>query len=476
MGHVLKIKDSSGNWVGIPTISGESSYDIAVRHGFEGTEEEWVGDEYLRHRMDEVLSYAEEILPNIAGGIAILKNSEIDSIEKLNALLASGGRTFFYSKHSDWGDPPPYKHCPFEYGIVFSHWYDGYGYFDSPSYKQLAISLDDETCGQMFERYIVDNTDNVEGDNSYDLTQINWTPAGAYSREEIDNMIANHVNNMENPHGVTAGQIGTYTKDETLEQINSIANSAMGAVSQSLAWHESRADNPHKVTAQQVGAYSASEMDIALGMKANDYDLYTHKSNRSNPHAVTAEQVGAFTKDETNGVVNSAFINLERSTDEKLSKKADVEHTHREALAELKNIPLTKLFEDGVLTYVENASMPGETKITDNKISAYGAVITINYSGYVEFDISRTVTDLKIDGVAANTHSFKGYLEEGISFSVSLGDVTLNWYQRTFSGGFMSGEDKEKLDTLSESVGNIDTALDELHAYAQALISGGASE
>lgn len=152
------------------------------------------------------------------------------------------------------------------------------------------------------------------------------------------------------------------------------------------------------------------------------------------------------------------------------------EHTHREAVAELKNIPLTKLFEDGVLTYVENASMPGETKITDNKISAYGADITINYSGYAEFDISSTVSDLKIDGIATNTYSFKGYLEEGISFGVTLGEATLNWYQRTFSSGFMSGEDKEKLDTLSESVGNIDTALDELHAYAQGLISGGASE
>lgn len=240
--------------------------------------------------------------------------------------------------------------------------------------------------------------------------------------------------------------------------------------------HKNDEDNPHKVTAQQVGAYSTSEIDVALGTKANDYDLYTHKVDRSNPHGVTAGQVGAYTKEETNGIVNLAVSNSERSINEKLSKKADIEHTHREALAELKNIPLTKLFEDGVLTYVENASMPGETKITDNKISAYGADITINYSGYAEFDISSTVSDLKIDGIATNTYSFKGYLEEGISFSVTLGDATLNWYQRTFSGGFMSGEDKEKLDTLSESVGNIDTALDELHAYAQGLISGGASE
>jgi hypothetical protein len=44
------------------------------------------------------------------------------------------------------------------------------------------------------------------------------------------------------------------------------------------------------------------------------------------------------------------------------------------------------------------------------------------------------------------------------------------------NNGFMTFEDKAKLDLLSESVGNIDTALDELHAYAQGLISGGASE
>ena len=38
--------------------------------------------------------------------------------------------------------------------------------------------------------------------------------------------------------------------------------------------------------------------------------------------------------------------------------------------------------------------------------------------------------------------------------------------------GFMSANDKKKLDNLETQVGSIDTALDELHAYATSLIGG----
>lgn len=75
----------------------------------------------------------------------------------------------------------------------------------------------------------------------------------------------NYHEGASNPHGVTAEQVGAFTKDETLEQINSIANSAMGAVSGSLAWHESQENNPHKVTASQVGAYTTAEVDAMIG-------------------------------------------------------------------------------------------------------------------------------------------------------------------------------------------------------------------
>ena len=39
---VVKVKNASGEWEGIPAIKGESVYDIAVRYGYVGTESEWI--------------------------------------------------------------------------------------------------------------------------------------------------------------------------------------------------------------------------------------------------------------------------------------------------------------------------------------------------------------------------------------------------------------------------------------------------
>lgn len=42
MGHILKIKTKQGSWINVPAIMGDSAYKIAVKKGFEGTEEEWL--------------------------------------------------------------------------------------------------------------------------------------------------------------------------------------------------------------------------------------------------------------------------------------------------------------------------------------------------------------------------------------------------------------------------------------------------
>ena len=39
---ILRVKDDAGNVFDIPAIRGLSSYEIAVKHGFEGTEKEWL--------------------------------------------------------------------------------------------------------------------------------------------------------------------------------------------------------------------------------------------------------------------------------------------------------------------------------------------------------------------------------------------------------------------------------------------------
>lgn len=39
---ILKVKDSLGNWTEIPALQGESAYQLALKQGFKGTQEEWI--------------------------------------------------------------------------------------------------------------------------------------------------------------------------------------------------------------------------------------------------------------------------------------------------------------------------------------------------------------------------------------------------------------------------------------------------
>lgn len=42
MANILNIKNEQGEWISVPAITGESAYDVAVRNGFQGTEQEWL--------------------------------------------------------------------------------------------------------------------------------------------------------------------------------------------------------------------------------------------------------------------------------------------------------------------------------------------------------------------------------------------------------------------------------------------------
>ncbi|WP_367293830.1 pyocin knob domain-containing protein [Lactococcus lactis] len=95
-----------------------------------------------------------------------------------------------------------------------------------------------------------------------------------------------HVNNKNNPHTVTAVQIG-------LDKVINVKQASKVEFDS----HRSDISNPHKVTATQVGAYSKDESDQKLATQKQAID--SHVNNKSNPHAVTASQVGAYTKAES---------------------------------------------------------------------------------------------------------------------------------------------------------------------------------
>lgn len=98
--------------------------------------------------------------------------------------------------------------------------------------------------------------------------------------------LSSHTGNTNNPHSVTAAQIGAATSSD-------------------LSSHVGNTSNPHSVTAAQVGAVPTSRTindkaltsDISLTAAdigaASSSDLTSHTGNTNNPHSVTAAQVGA---------------------------------------------------------------------------------------------------------------------------------------------------------------------------------------
>lgn len=138
--------------------------------------------------------------------------------------------------------------------------------------------------------------------------------------------------------------------------------------------------------------------------------------------------------------------------------------------------------------------------IEETYIEANGVVRStffVNVNGNVTIEIDATATmpggvpelqgGVFVDGIRlvaemdmSNSTECKYYYTGEITSGITLEAQYVKWDFTTFvknisvySDGFMSGEQAEKLDTLESQIGDIDSALDELHSYAQALISGG---
>ena len=129
--------------------------------------------------------------------------------------------------------------------------------------------------------------------------------------------------------------------------------------------------------------------------------------------------------------------------------------------------------------------------IDGNVVTVPTGYVDIEYSGYADivftikdgdagFNVNIQVDDTDIcneTSVTGKTYSYKGDISRGIKI---VGDLVMVEFTRftelITTDGLMKGADKLKLDELSETVGDFDKALDELHAYAQSVISGGETE
>lgn len=107
--------------------------------------------------------------------------------------------------------------------------------------------------------------------------------------------LALHLADKNNPHKVTAAQVG-------LDKVDNVKQASKAEFDS----HTSDASNPHKVTASQVGSYSKSESDDKLATQKKAMD--SHVNNKANPHAVTASQVGAYSKQEIDTKLSKAVM------------------------------------------------------------------------------------------------------------------------------------------------------------------------
>lgn len=148
------------------------------------------------------------------------------------------------------------------------------------------------------------------------------------------NQVSDHTSNKSNPHGVTKSQVGLGNVDNTSDANKPVSTAQATAIADAkkagtdaqsnIDTHTGNKNNPHGVTAEQLGlgnvqnvstndqtpTYTAAtslsaltsgeKMSVAFGKIAKAISsLISHLANTSNPHSVTKEQVGLGNVDNT---------------------------------------------------------------------------------------------------------------------------------------------------------------------------------
>ena len=181
------------------------------------------------------------------------------------------------------------------------------------------------------------------------------TRAKAAEKANAD-AIAAHKSDKKNPHGVTASQVGAYTKGEvdakgyvtktvtnglataaaltaevTRAKKAEAANATAAANAKKAATdHAARTDNPHKVTASQVGAYTKGEVD------AKGYVTKTVTNGLATAAALTAEVTRAKKAEAANA---TAAANAKKAATDHAAR---TDNPHKVTAAQTGAVPTTR--------------------------------------------------------------------------------------------------------------------------------------
>ncbi|PME16801.1 hypothetical protein BCV44_13440 [Vibrio cyclitrophicus] len=161
----------------------------------------------------------------------------------------------------------------------------------------LRVAQNESSIEALFEDFSA-HIDDTENPHQVTAAQVGAATTGA---------LAAHTGDTDNPHEVTAAQVGAATTGELNAHISDEANPhavTAAQVGAAPASHVTDETNPHNVTAEQVGAVSEEELELHVGDTDNPHAVTAaqvgaapagHVTDTANPHAVTAAQVGAAT-------------------------------------------------------------------------------------------------------------------------------------------------------------------------------------
>ena len=199
---------------------------------------------------------------------------------------------------------------------------------------QIATKADSSTLTSEIERIegVIENLDCLptQADNAGKFLTTDGTSASWGALPEATAALKGIVK-IASADEITAGT--STTSVVTVAQLNAVSGGASGAISgveQKITDHIADLENPHQVTAEQVGlgnVDNTSDADkpvstaqqAALDLKADKSALEAHTTNVENPHQVTKAQVGLGNVDNT----SDADKPVSTATQAALDLKAD---------------------------------------------------------------------------------------------------------------------------------------------------------
>jgi hypothetical protein len=163
--------------------------------------------------------------------------------------------------------------------------------------------------------YRWDGAELVEIGNPIHLGEVAGTAYPGDKGKATTDKVNAHVSNFENPHKVTAEQVGLGNVDNTSDAdkpISTATQEALDNLGKEISDHKADKNNPHEVTKEQIGlgnventadidkpVSTATQKLVDDTKKELDTKIDNHISDFNNPHQVTKEQVGLSNVDNT---------------------------------------------------------------------------------------------------------------------------------------------------------------------------------